>query len=216
MVREKRNVLAGGKQNEAYKSPGRRTRDHSDRDQKRGIRLAPLASGAETNSVAPIRELMGFLQTRGQFGYSPTMHADVMVYRIAEIAASKCDAGKSAPAGLEGTAPEGHDATKTEVPQRAKAGYCLRCARATCAAIPSRRKLREYRRLKGRGLALRMSDGSRAARRLAACQYVKAPEGTASPKTWHLAAQYWDIVAPDPLVRMSSLEAPLRAHAYFP
>ena len=55
-----------------------------------------------------------------------------------------------------------------------------------------------------------MSDGPQAARRLPACDYAKGPGGTALPNTWNWAAQSFEILASDPVVRIPSPEDPLR------
>ena len=71
---------------------------------------------------------MGFLHSRSQVGYPPTMHNGAypeyscLGYQGAEIGMAKCDAGRFILARLEGTAPKGHDATKKEICSKSQSG----------------------------------------------------------------------------------------------
>ena len=91
---------------------------------------------------SPIREVLGFLQARGQFGFPPSMHLDACLgyccvgYQGAEMALSKCDAGKYILVRLGGAVSKGCDAAKSNLAQKAKVGYCPCCTKATQIAIP--------------------------------------------------------------------------------
>ena len=74
---------------------------------------------------------------------------------------------------IEGSAPEAHAAPKTDLAQRARAGYCPRGTRATLIAKPPMYRLEERNWLKGCGLSLREAHEPWASSRLAARQYAR-------------------------------------------
>ena len=80
----------------------------------------------------------------------------------------KCEARNFILAHLEGAITKGHDATKEDLTQRAKVGYCPRHTQITHVAAPLRYIPSEYSGMRDRGLALWMSEGPWAGRRLAA------------------------------------------------
>ena len=87
----------------------------------------------------------------------------------------------------KGTLPSSSDSEarargRNELAQRAEAGYCPRCTRATHIAASARYAAGEFPEEKTRGLSLRAEHGPRAARGYAARLY---------PQYWSYLPQYW-------------------------
>ena len=108
----------------------------------------------------------GFLRSPGQAGYPPSVAADahlgfsVMAYQSAEVLFGRCLGQGSVPVRVAGSgarAPQG--SKKDDITQRAKVGYCPRCARSSHVAAPPRYVVGEFYGHKARGIQLRMDHG---------------------------------------------------------
>lgn len=135
------------------------------------VRLGTHASGAGPDHAhlvkgtpparrkAKIREMSTLLHAPGHVGLPPTMNADAasgssrMAYQSASVAMNLCESEKFALVRLAGATSRAHSANRTEIAQRARAGCCPCCSRATHVALPPAYALDEFRNLKVRGLS---------------------------------------------------------------
>ena len=119
-----------------------------------GVGVGPNASGECTNHlrgpqfIPPVprmsspRRVLGFFGTRGQFGFLASMHADAclgysaMGYQSWEVAGEICDARRFILTHHVGPVAQGRDALPKSLAQKANAGFCLCCVKATHIAVP--------------------------------------------------------------------------------
>ena len=89
-----------------------------------------------------VRAILDVVPDPGQVGYPAPLNADarfgysVVGYLSSQSAFSRCEASRSAIVRLMGQSSNGHTEAKTELAQRAKAGYCPCCATMTHVALP--------------------------------------------------------------------------------
>ena len=84
--------------------------------------------------------------------------------------------------------------------QKAKAGYCLSCTRATHVAVPSTFELVAFSPIKELGMSLWASDGPWADRCLAAVSCNSDSNGAPPPAGWDWAGRSSEFIAPDALL----------------
>ena len=126
-----------------------------------------------------------------------------MGYQSWDVVFDHCEAWKWILVRLEGRLPKGRDSNvKGGICQKAKAGYCPCCTRATHVAIPQPYTLGAVDPLKQMGIRLWSAFGPWAARRLAAIDYsMKYINCYPPPPGWDWAAKALDIQAPEPILR---------------
>ena len=128
------------------------------REWRKGVRLGPQTSGAGSNNAklvqcAPpairktaVRELLILSSSTGLLGFPPTIHTDASTgfsrrgYRSADLAFNLREQDTLLVVCLRGTLPRAHAATKQNIAQSAKVGYCP-CPRELRTWLSRRRTL---------------------------------------------------------------------------
>ena len=184
-----------------------------------GTRLGQEATGKWSNSVqAPTdcqprgppafrkanwRELKAYLQASKQLGMPCTAAADsqlgwnVYALQSPEVLVAHCEGSQSLLLRLEGDACKGYQATKKDLAQKAKCGYCPCCAKVTHVLIPPTYPLGVDCPKKARAVRLWQQSGPMATRNYAAAAYQNN-YGTVS-SNWDWAARSRNIGLPAPL-----------------
>ena len=125
-----------------------------------------------------------------------------------------CEAGKLAPICFVRTAIRAHTASRQDIAQRAKVGYCPCCAQATHVSAPPSRALGEFIWLKSRGLASGKAHGPWPPRPPAACHFARSNGQLSKTKGWAAQALYSSV--PEPFVRTSPTANPPQVHVTTP
>ena len=160
-----------------------------DADSSWAQRATSLSSTPPAARKASVREVMEFVQVKGEAGYPPRSATDaqlgysVTAYQSAEILFGPCEGEELILARIEGSRTRDHSGPKSGLAQRAKERNWPCCARATQIAAPSRRKAGEFSKVKAHRLQSWREHEPSAARQFAARLYAQ---------TIGYPPQHWD------------------------
>ena len=162
-----------------------------------------MAPGARR---ANVRECLQVLENPDQLGYPGTILSDsqlgysVYAYQSAEVLFDLIGVRDEILIRIDGLRCKGHKSSETC--QKAKLGYCPRCAIPTHIAIPNSFELGEFPIRKQQVMDLWAKHGPWGPRRLAAMKYALEDNSRqGQPPTWDWAARSLHFAFPPPLIR---------------
>ena len=152
-----------------------------------------------------------------QFGHPASMDTNAcleysaMGYQSWDVAYGHCDAWETTLVRLEGRLSKGHDAkAKSNLRQKAQAGYCLCRTQATHVANFPAYARGALGPLKQTGIRLWAKFDSWAPRRLAAIEYTtRYINSFPPPAGWNRAAEALDFSVPAPIIRGIPVSGPV-------